>query len=1278
MKRVRAHCAIIHFVLVLCLAQALALPLSLEEMVIASAEQKDIAAHAEDTYLWGGVSYDVNVYSSTAHGDIDGDGIMDLVMAHDRGGNDYTGKVYLFFGRADLHLDVDLLSDADLTITGKPFSQSGISITCGDVNGDGKDDIIIGANYDSPGGHSLAGSANVIFGRGRDAFPPSKVWDLNTTPPDVLASGSIGGELGGFSVTSGDLNHDGIDDIAYGAPTGNSGIHYFNGSVWSTQNGGGWDTLNSVCMLNSSLGWAVGDYYRQYTTIYRYNGAIWSVVDTGFSNRDVDLFGVSGYDSNNVWAVGSGGTIIKWGGSSWTRQGEGVTTANLRGVDALDATHVWAVGDGGIILFSGDGGSSWTRQGEGVTTANLRGVDALDATHVWAVGDGGKILRYSSSWALEASLTTNDLLGVSAADTSHIWAVGKNGTLRFSDGSQWYVREEKFTNNLNGIDSLDANQIWQVGDAYTGRVYISLGRTSGWPPPGNVLAPDVTINGINAFDCAGKPVAVGDFNQDDSADLVIGSYMSNGPGGSRIAAGEVYVVYGGSSLPAHPVISLEDADVTIYGATPGDMLPWYIQNPARDLNGDGADDIILSSRFGDGPGDIYNNCGEVDVIYGGALPPAIDLATQSPDIMFHGGASNEGFGYGVSVLDFNGDHLLDVAISSVDLGWQPIGQPPRQYNGVTGIINGRSSWPNQINIGNTADMLIYGAEDEDQAGLFLSGANLHNDDPDDYEDLVISSRGSGPGNTRPACGEHYVFLGYDNVLPTVNFVSPTDGQLLQGEVIVEVGAYDYFGIQRVEIYLDGELKETLYSEPYIWQWDTLDPTNPGEDGHDYQIMAKAVDNHGKENNATCKVRLNNTLPTLSNSWYLAEGYTGSGFAEYICIQNASSAPTEVIITFMKTNGDTVTIEPHPILLANSRTTFFVNSYVPDAEVSTKIESLDQPVIVERAMYWNGFSEGHDTVGVIRPAKTWYLAEGSTQAGFEEWLTIQNPNDTPTTVNVSFMKTDGTVIPIDPPPVLKPNSRSTFFVASYVGAADVSTKVESLDQPVVVERSMYRYGRAIGHNGMGTPSLSKKWYLAEGCTGSSFQEWVTIQNPNDTAASVAVEFMKPGGVVISYGVLVQAKSRYTIFVNTVPGCANSDLSTYLSSNLPIVVERAMYWNGAGKPAGHVSLGTPSPANKWYLAEGYTGSGFQEWLTIQNPNDVSVETTITFLRKDGTTVTINPHPVLLAKSRTTFFVATYVGFAEVSTKVEAGLPLIVERPMYWNGKNGGHCSIGAWGQ
>ena len=62
-----------------------------------------------------------------------------------------------------------------------------------------------------------------------------------------------------------------------------------------------------------------------------------------------DLLGVWGLNASNIWAVGSGGTLLKWGGASWTIQTSN-TTNELHGVWALDPNNVWAVGVGGTIL----------------------------------------------------------------------------------------------------------------------------------------------------------------------------------------------------------------------------------------------------------------------------------------------------------------------------------------------------------------------------------------------------------------------------------------------------------------------------------------------------------------------------------------------------------------------------------------------------------------------------------------------------------------------------------------------------------------------------------------------------------------------------------------------------------------------------------------------------------------------------------------------------------------------------------------------------------------
>jgi hypothetical protein len=96
----------------------------------------------------------------------------------------------------------------------------------------------------------------------------------------------------------------------------------------------------------------------------------------------------------------------------------------------VDESHVWAVGHGGTILFYD--GTSWSPQASGAT-GTLWGVSALDENHVWAVGSsGGTILFYdSASWNPQASGTTDILVGVSALDESHVWAVGYGEIILF-------------------------------------------------------------------------------------------------------------------------------------------------------------------------------------------------------------------------------------------------------------------------------------------------------------------------------------------------------------------------------------------------------------------------------------------------------------------------------------------------------------------------------------------------------------------------------------------------------------------------------------------------------------------------------------------------------------------------------------------------------------------------------------------------------------------------------------------------------------------------------
>jgi hypothetical protein len=129
---------------------------------------------------------------------------------------------------------------------------------------------------------------------------------------------------------------------------------------------------------------------------------------------------------------------------------------------------------------------------------------------------------------------------------------------------------------------------------------------------------------------------------------------------------------------------------------------------------------------------------------------------------------------------------------------------------------------------------------------------------------------------------------------------------------------------------------------------------------------------------------------------------------------------------------------------------------PDQAFSTKLVS-DQPIIVERAMYWpNGVDSvgGHVTTGFNSPATTWYLAEGYTGAGFGTYILIQNPNTSTANVTLTYMLQGGGTLTSN---VIVPgNSRYTVVAQDIdqVGPDQAfSTKLVS-DQPIIVERAMY--------------------------------------------------------------------------------------------------------------------------------------------------------------------------------------------------------------------------------
>jgi Tol biopolymer transport system component len=428
---------------------------------------------------------------------------------------------------------------------------------------------------------------------------------------------------------------------------------------------------------------------------------------------------------------------------------------------------------------------------------------------------------------------------------------------------------------------------------------------------------------------------------------------------------------------------------------------------------------------------------------------------------------------------------------------------------------------------------------------------------------------------------------------------------------------------------------------------------------------------------------------MPSSFYFAEGYTGEGFQEYLCLGNPNDEGTFAVITYMFPDGSTQ--EQQVGLEAKSRATVNVNAVVgADKQVSARVD-CDLAIVAERPMYfeyqgqWTG---GHDVVGASSPADTWYFAEGYTGSGFDEWICVLNPGDATANLTFRFQTQEegekavtGFSVPA--------HSRQSFKANDLLegGSYQTSLALEST-QPVVAERPMYfnyqgtgGWGWTGGHCVMGASELATDYYFAEGTTRGGFEEWLTIQNPGLAEINVHATYFLGSGTPIEMDHPVPPARRSTIYVPLQVG-TDQDVSVRLTSTQHFLAERPMYFNYQGMGAwgwtgGHCVIGATESSTDWFFAEGYTGSGFEEWLCIQNPGANDATLNVTYYPEGGAAPITREHKVA-ANSRYTIPVNVDAGAdLAISAGISSDQPIICERPMYFNYNgvwNGGHDVLG----
>ncbi|NPV58603.1 MAG: hypothetical protein HPY75_02930 [Actinobacteria bacterium] len=326
--------------------------------------------------------------------------------------------------------------------------------------------------------------------------------------------------------------------------------------------------------------------------------------------------------------------------------------------------------------------------------------------------------------------------------------------------------------------------------------------------------------------------------------------------------------------------------------------------------------------------------------------------------------------------------------------------------------------------------------------------------------------------------------------------------------------------------------------------------------------------------------------------YFAEGYTGEGFDTWLLLANPGSEEARVEVSYLLESGSPV-IEEYAIP-PHSRFTVKVNDVegVGRGGVGISYRSLNGiPVAAERAVYfdYHGITDGHCSQAVEAVSTHLYLAEGYTGEGFDTWILLANPNPDPAEVEVSFLVQGGrnvsTVREVAPHSRLTINARELVDDASFGVAIDSRNGVG-----IVAERAMYfRYHGAIGggHCSAAVGGPARTMYLAEGYAGGSFDTWILLANPNAEVAHVTVTFAREDGGQVVRMLDIPARSRSSILANEVGGLEGSSFSTRVDCDLPLFVERSMYFYYQDRSGGTNCPALEAPSTQRFFAEGYTG-------------------------------------------------------------------------------------------
>ena len=519
----------------------------------AAQTQIDLVNDIQDHTEWGTTPGDATG-TAVAVGDVNGDGIPDVITSA-RGGDgpadargEATGEVYIRFGTKVYARTQDYLTaPPDVIIYGvAPGDQLGRALAVGDVNGDGKGDVIIGTPFSGgPGGSRVSGGAVfVLFGR--NSWPSTidlKNSDPNTSNADITIFGAAGGDQFGKSVNVGDVNGDGKPDLVVGASqrnangkTANGEIDIFYGPMASQRK----DLASSAPSVRL-YGPDTDDNIGRIVALGDVNGDGKKDIIAGVPGGD----GPSGSNRTN-----SGEIRILYGSASFPATIDLGTSANVTIYSALSGN-----GTGGAGLVAGNlDGDAYADIAIGINFSDGPGGSRSSAGEVDVILGGASL---PSVIDLLTTAPSVRIYGNQAGDRfGEQMAVGSLNSYNTYIGPSGPV-QITMDDLIIGAPGGNGPPSDPLGRPGAGEAYVIFGRATLYDPfpatidtaapnPGEV---NFVFYGRNANDSLGTQIAAGDLNGDGFGEMLLGVPDGDGPDRSntssddqKAGAGEVWIL----------------------------------------------------------------------------------------------------------------------------------------------------------------------------------------------------------------------------------------------------------------------------------------------------------------------------------------------------------------------------------------------------------------------------------------------------------------------------------------------------------------------------------------------------------------------------------------------------------------------------------------------------------------------------------------------------------------------------------------------------------------